>query len=289
LLKRYNGMFEPINLYWMDWNGRLEWYNIVLLILYLAVIAMGLGSAWRRWRWVGLLPLVLSVGYAFATAVGRFSGWRYDLPADWIWYFYFGIGFAELLRHVALVFGAENAIASSERQSGALTAHGLHARNGLAPALLFILISASPWLIKTIAVPRYPDQSLTALESKIALIANAPSSNEIHAFTSQPEAFLQAGRLLYPRFFSRNNGLASTNPWPAYAVRDFPRLGFLLLNQNSKSVIFPGRINSMSFPHGSDAIILGCQREDYVEVRLIAFPELDSVYLSAPLTKTCAR
>ncbi|HEX9838854.1 MAG TPA: hypothetical protein VGA72_05880, partial [Anaerolineales bacterium] len=79
----------------------------------------------------------------------------------------------------------------------------------------------------------------------------------------------------------------STNPWAAYALRDYPRLGFLLLNQTSISAIFPGRLNSLPYPHAADAIILGCQREDYVEVRLIAFPELETVYLSAPLTETC--
>ena len=91
----------------MDWDGHLEWYNLILVIFYLVMIALGFGSAWRRWRWLGLLPLVFSVGYSIATAIGRFSGWRYDLPADWVWYFYFGIGFAELLFQAALVLGAE--------------------------------------------------------------------------------------------------------------------------------------------------------------------------------------
>ena len=105
LIKPFNGLFEPINLYWMNWDGSLEWYNLALIVFYLVIIAMGFAAAWKRWRWLGLLPLGFSMGYALATAVGRFSGWRYDLPADWVWYFYFGIGFAELLLHVALLFG----------------------------------------------------------------------------------------------------------------------------------------------------------------------------------------
>jgi hypothetical protein len=289
LIKPYNGIFEPINLYWMDWSGHLEWYNIALLILYLALIAIGLGAAWRRWRWIGLLPLAFSLGYALATAIGRFSGWRYNLPADWIWYFYFGIGFAELLRHAALAFGAENAmIAPPKRQTGVLTVQPLRAWNGLSLTLLFVLISASPWLIKNIAAPRYSQQTPVALETKIASLSNAPTAEEIQAFATQPEAFIQEGRVLYPRSFSRDKGLSSTNPWPAYEVRDYPRLGFLLLNQRTISAVFPGRLESMPFPHAADAVILGCQREDYVEVRLVAFPELDTVYLSAPLTEDCS-
>jgi len=289
LIERYNGIFEPINLYWMDWNGHLEWYNLALLMLYLAVMAIGLGAAWRGWRWMGLLPLVFSVGYALATAIGRFSGWRYDLPADWIWYFYFGVGFAELLRHAASIFGVEQSrLTIPESQNRTVMVQSLRSWNGLSLALLFILISASPWLIKSIAAPRYSGQSPVALEAQITSISNAPASDEIHAFASQPEAFIRAGRVLYPRSFSRNKGLASTNPWPAYAVRDYPRLGFLLLNQYSISAVFRGRINSLTFPHAADAIVLGCQRDDYVEVRLIAFPELETVYLSAPLSGTCS-
>lgn len=288
LIKSYNGVFEPVNLYWMDWNGNLEWYNAVLIILYLAVIALGVGAAWRRWRWMGLLPLAFGVGYALATAIGRFSGWRYDLPADWIWYFYFGIGFVEVLRQAALVFGARDGTATAESQPGPLPVRPLGVLNGISLGLLFILISALPWLIKNIAAPRYADQSPAALEAQITSILSAPAPYEIHAFASQPEAFIQMGRVLYPRSFSRDKGLASANPWPAYAVRDYPRLGFLLLNQNAISAVFPGRTNSIPFPHGADAIVLGCRREDYVEVRLIAFPELDSVSLSAPLTETCS-
>ena len=53
--------------------------------------AGGAGAGWA------LLPLGFNVGYTLATAVGRFSGWRYDLPADWVPYFYFAVGFVELL------------------------------------------------------------------------------------------------------------------------------------------------------------------------------------------------
>jgi hypothetical protein len=289
LVKPYNGFFEPVNLYWMDWNGKLEWYNAALLILYLAVIALGLGAAWRRWRWLGLVPLVFSFGYALATAIGRFSGWRYDLPADWIWYFYFGIGFVEIVRQAALVFGTGNAAAiPPATQSGAEVARPVFSRDAVVLVLLFIVIGASPWLIKNIALPRYPERSVAALQNRIVSLSDAPPVEEIQAFSSRPGAVIQQGRLLYPRSFSRNKGIASTNAWPAYALRDYPRLGFLLLNQRSTSMVFPGRIDSMFFPHAADAIVLGCQREDFIEVRLVAFPESDTVYLSAPLSESCS-
>jgi hypothetical protein len=284
LFKPYNGISAPVNLYWMEWNGQLEWFNLALLIFYLAIIALGFGAAWRRWRWLGLLPLAFSIGYALATAVGRFSGWRYDLPADWIYYFYFGVGFAELIQLAAMAFGVEN---NAPKQPEAIADSKPNGIRLAGLALLFVFLGTLPWAIKYISPPRYADQSPDTLEAEIVSITNAPTLNEINAFTLQAGSFLQEGRLLYPRFFTRNSGLASTNPWPSYAIRDYPRLGFLLINQASISAVFPTRNALEPFPHASDAIILGCQREDHVEVRLIAFPDLDVLYLSAPLTDPC--
>ena len=284
LLKPYNGVFEPVNLYWMDWDGQLEWYNLLLVLFYLAVIALGLASAWKRWRWIGLVPLGFSAGYSLATAIGRFSGWRYDLPADWIWYFYFGIGSAEILMQAALVFGAKNdnpALAPIVHAS----ARGL--RESFLFALLLVLIGSSPWLIENIASPRYTDQSQATLEAKLASLVDAPKMEELKKFASQPGTFLQMGRVLYPRFFSKNDGLSSANPWPAYAFHEYPRLGFLLLNQTNSSVVFPTK-KIAEFPHAADVIILGCQRDGYVEARWVAFPGLDSVYASEPASASCS-
>ena len=289
LIKPYNGIFEPVNLYWMDWGGHLEWYNLILVIFYVVIISFGLGSAWTRWRWIGLLPLVFSIGYSLATAIGRFSGWRYDLPADWIWYFYFGIGFAELLLQAALLFGAqaEQVFRAAKSQPGEWSGAVTKPVQLIFFALFFAVIGALPWIIENIASPRYTDQSQGNLEAKITSLSNAPTIDKINMFTSQPGAFLQTGRVLYPRFFSKNDGLASANPWPAYAFHDYPRIGFLLLNQTSVSVVFPTKKIS-EFPHAADVIVLGCQRDGYIEARWVAFPELDSVYSSEQLTETCS-
>ena len=289
LIKPYHGIFEPVNLYWMDWGGHLEWYNLILVIFYVVIISFGLGSAWTRWRWIGLLPLVFSIGYSLATAIGRFSGWRYDLPADWIWYFYFGIGFAELLLQAALLFGAqaEQVFRAAKSQPGEWNGAVMKPVQLIFFALIFASIGASPWIIENIVSPRYIDQSQGNLKAKITSLSNAPTIDKINMFTSQPGAFLQTGRVLYPRFFSKNDGLASANPWPAYAFHDYPRIGFLLLNQASVSVVFPTKMIS-EFPHAADVIVLGCQRDGYIEARWVAFPELDSVYSSEQLTETCS-
>ncbi|HET9913169.1 MAG TPA: glycosyltransferase family 39 protein, partial [Anaerolineales bacterium] len=204
LIKPSNGLFEPVNLYWITWDGRLEWYNAILLLFYLVMIALGLGVAWRRWRWLGLLPLGFSVSYALATSVGRFSGWRYDLPADWVWYFYFGIGVAELLLQSALLFGVSP---RAERRGtvGATQSKRVFPQL-LFFASLFALLGGLPWLAEGIASPRYPDQSPEFLEQRITSFSNAPTQAEIESFLVQDDVFLQVGRVIYPRFFAKGRG-----------------------------------------------------------------------------------
>ena len=81
--------------------------------------------------------------------------------------------------------------------------------------------------------------------------------------------------------------ILTANPWPAYAFHDFPRIGFLLLDQTNVSVVFPTK-KIAGFPHAADVIILGCQRDGYIEARWVALPELDTVYSSDPITETCS-
>jgi len=293
LIEPYNGLFAPLNLYWMSWNGSLSWYNAALVIIYLAVIAVGLGAVWKRLRWIGLVPLAFSLGYSLANGLGRFSGWRYDLPADWISYFYFGIGVAELLAAVALIFGAKSeqifTPISNDLVPDTTKNHG----NLLTGVMIgvFVMVGALPWLAQGLAAPRYSDQTLTKLVTSLSDSSSVQQlgvdRNQIEMFSAAPQTTLQIGRVLYPRFFTRNQGLASSHPWPAYAPRDFPRLGFELLNQSRKDVLLPSRSIPDPFPSASDAIVLGCQRTDYIEVRLILFPDSNTAYLGTPLTVPC--
>jgi hypothetical protein len=300
LIEPYNGIFEPINLYWMSWDGSLASYNVLLIILYLTVISIGLAAAWRRWRWAGLLPLAFNIGYALATAIGRFSGWRYDLPVDWVPYFYFGIGFVEVLGSLAVLFGANpadtqelNAKAQGRKETllssprlGALALNSVLFKMLLLYAFLFAFIGALPWLAELPASARFPNPSRVDIASRLSLISGAPPLTEIQSFLSVPESVITEGRLLYPRYFYSGAGISSATPWPAYAVRDFPRTGFKLLNETFVDALFRAK-DAQPFPHAADAIILGCQNENYIEVRMIAFPETDTVFISEFFHKSC--
>ena len=292
LIAPFNGLRAPINIYWTSFDGTLAWYNILLLIGYLLFIAIGLGSAWRRWRLAGLLPLAFNLGYALANGVGRFSGWRYDFPADWIAYFYLGIGFVEILTWLATVFGIrvldkEATESTTGNRSPKSPGFGFYANVGRrwTPFILFfLLIGAIPWIAEVVnPPPRYPDVPKTVMGEQLGKLKSVRalgiSSDEIQEFASQPQAAAVSGRLLYPRYFRGNTGITSSTPWPSYALREYARLGFKLLNWDVRDVVFPIKATFDSV-QGEDVHILGCERERYIEARVVAFPNMNLAYLS---------
>ncbi len=285
------GLLSGVEPYWVNWNGRLGADNLILVILYLGILGLGLASAWTRLRWTGLLPLGFSLGYSLANGIARFSGWRYDLPADWIAYFYFAVGAAEVLLLTAALFGVLVEPLPADKNGPDRLQARLQIRV-VAPVLgAFLLIGGLPWLAALMTSPRFAWATPAAVQSRLssspAVRVAGVTSAELESAVRAPGAALEVGRILYPRFFTRGTGLASAHPWPAYAPRDFPRLGFLLLNQTRQDVLLPSRSIPAGLDHAADAIVLGCRRADYIEARLVLVPETDVLVEVAPLSDPC--
>ena len=283
LIEKFESLSAPVNLYWISWDGSLEWYNLVLVIIYLAIIAMGFGVAWRRAGWIGLLPLAVNLGYTLSNGISRFSSWRYNLPVDWVIYFYFAIGTMEILGGLMLLFGvkAEKLFpAYIPPETRPITFRDFRPQYVLI-ILAFMATGSLPWIARGLAEPRYTasqEQLVTKLES------SGYAGAEIRAFLSQSGAVLTEGRMLYPRLYRRNEGMSSAHPWPEYEVRDFSRIGFILLNNQRNDLIFPTK-DLLDFPQGADAIVLACQGDSYLDVRVIGFG--NKTFQSAPLSQPC--
>jgi hypothetical protein len=283
LIKPFNGFQEPVNLYWVEWNGTLEWYNVILVLFYLSMVAVGLGAAWRRMSWLALVPLAFNLGYALSNGIARFSSWRYNMPIDWVFYFYFAIGIVEIFGGLVLLFGArtESVFQPQVKNETKTILFGDLRVQHLIPVLTFVFIGSLPWLAMGLAEPHFTstqEQLISKLESQGYV------RNEIEAFLTQRDSHIIEGRLLFPRMYWRGEGLASANPWPAYAVRDFPRIGFMLINSSSQNAFFPTK-ELLDFKQGADVTLLACSDNDVLYVRLIDFG--DATYQSAPLTEPC--
>jgi hypothetical protein len=108
---------EPF--YWkVNWRGALSGGQAALLVLNLAMIALGLTAAIRRDAVTGVLPLGAFLGYQLANAFGRTSGGRYGVPADWIIVMYFALGLAALVTWAVRALGL---LASSSKVRAAVS------------------------------------------------------------------------------------------------------------------------------------------------------------------------
>ncbi len=168
LFHTFPGLLSGVEPYWVNWNGRIGVDNLFLVVIYLGIVGLGLAAAWSRLRWAGLLPLGLSLGYSLANGIARFSGWRYDLPADWIAYFYFAVGAAEILLLTAALFGADVApllpsSSTPERPNSSVRLHHI-------PPVLasFLLIGALPWLAALMTSPRFAWATPSAVQSRLS-------------------------------------------------------------------------------------------------------------------------
>lgn len=282
LIKPFNGLQEPVNLYWVEWDGNLEWYNAILVLFYLTVAALGFGTAWRRMKWLALVPLAFNLGYAVSNGIARFSSWRYNMPIDWVFYFYFAIGMIELFSIMSQLFGARvKEVVTEESVFNPIQVSDFRLQY-LLPVIAFVFVGSLPWLAKGLAQPRYTSSQD---EMVAKLVSSGYAQDEIQTFLQQPKAVLAEGRLLFPRMYWRGEGLSSTNPWPAYAVQDFPRIGFILINSGNQNLIYPTK-ELLDFPQGADSIIFACAGDnDLLHVRIIAFDGV--TYQNTPLAEPC--
>ncbi len=281
LIEPFDSLIAPINLYWVGWDGTLEWYNILLLIFYLALISLGLGISWRRMGWLGLLPLAFNLGYTLANGISRFSSWRYNLPIDWVIYFYFGIGVLELFSLITSLFGQKlsqpDALPLDKKEFNLYDFRPQYV--GILAA--FALIGALPWLAQGYASPQYTS---TTQEMTARFESAGYAASEIKSFLAYPNAVISEGLLLYPRMYRGGEGISSANPWQAYTIRDFPRMGFLVLNRDLSNVVFSTN-TIQQFPQGGDVSMLGCEHKGYVEAYLLYLN--GEIFESTPLTQPC--
>ncbi len=187
-----------------------------------------------------------------------------------------GLLFTHLLQQPGMVFGAVLNHTFATLIGGFLAppfqnvlAQG---RYDLDWALGFLLgCGFLPWIAQELVPSRYPSALSSPSVARQMLLTLGISEAPAEAAFQRLE--LREGRLLYPRFLSKGNGLGGTNPWPAYAPREYPRLGFVLLNQESGQVVLPLR-NAIRFPsQGVDVLVLGCKQADHFRAVLLAVPQ----------------
>jgi hypothetical protein len=262
--------------YWKSsWNGVIANVSQLPLLTSLFLIAAGLGASWGRSRYAGLVPLFVSAAYTVGNALARNSGWRYNLPVDWVGMLLYSIGLVQLGFWVVTFFKNDLVPHSwmTGLQENQAESHFPWKQAVLCAVGFFLLVASIP-LSERLIPDRY--QALTPQNALASLHASqsgeglsAKDRAHLETILKDENAVALVGRVLYPRFYYAGEGFASTG-WPSYQTQDYPRLGFILLGPKSASVILPLDQTPDYFPNAADGLVIGCQRENHLEARLVA-------------------
>lgn len=267
------------------WDGSMSPVAAGMLALSLAAVAIGLGAAYQRLRWRGLLPVAVLLIYDVANAFARSSGGRYLVPTDWVVVAYYAVGLATLLGLARSAFTrAADAPAGPAPTAAPVKGPSLP-RLATVLAQLALIGTLVP-LAGVLYPQRYPVKEESELLSEIGsyLPRLGSSVSEVAAFLQQPGAVLLYGRALYPRYYPQDVG--EPTRYAPFVARNYPRVVFVLIGPRGyQNAILPGKgVNDL--PNASDVVVLGCRdaTQGYVIVSsvLVVLPTRGISYERTP-------
>jgi hypothetical protein len=255
------------------WTGGLDSKQVIILIASLGMLAAGIAASWTEKQTAGLIPLAVFIVYQLANSIGRTSGGRFIVPADWILLFYFTAGINEVLGKIYKppslpIAGPKAEVAFPARKWG--MAASLVFLLGAIPVLLEVSLFLRP-----IAAP----SPLNASPEEM-LSGSIYSADEIANFLEENNSVLLTGQAMYPRYY----GYQAINHQAEGGVKSvkFPHLEFHLINQRKTQPVVLYKLSPDQLPNGTQVIVLGCVQKNanYVDaIAIIANSSETTTYL----------
>jgi hypothetical protein len=266
------------------WQGDLSVQASMMLVLGLALSALGIGAGMQKSFLAGLaLPVVFAI-YAAANSLARTSGGRYIVPIDWIVILFFGLGLTVVLEAGQAFFKRQSANGEPVRPAveernpphWGIKAFGLVACFGLIGGLIPFSQTLNPL--------RYQSASQYELIEKF--VGFGLEREALQEFLKNENAAILQGAALYPRYFHQDEGHRS---WPPYQKTDYPRTIFVLIGPQPQAhtIILAGPAREY-FPHNSDVLVLFCKHEKdafdnvILNALLVALPGQNILYQTQP-------
>lgn len=251
--------------WWSDWDGTIATQSQLPLALILFLIALGLGSAWRRQRTKSLLPLFAYLAHLLVYALFRRSGGRFILEVDWITAMFYAIGLVEL------TFGTWSWLQRKScddwfiaRPVVKTTRDWTTPKAYLFIGLFVVFMGISPPLVEMVIPQRY---SQTWFETRYQALLKSESLDELgikEELSNRENIFY--GRALYPRYFAPGEGMTG---WKGAFRRDISRIEFYLVGSTHAWVALPYQGELDAFPHAADVIFLGEDREYFINADVL--------------------
>ena len=276
-------MVKKTDNYWKQyWDGSLTDWAKICILLNLALLALGFGTAWKRARWLGLLPLFILLTYYLADSFGRTSGGRYLVPADWVVPIYYVLGLFTVLEIITSLFTKRPEIAGSPQ---AIPLANTPVWLGAVSLLVVSLsLGATIPLAQSIHPLRYAAATPAQLADIFVSIAGSKlnlSADQLNSFLATKDAVILSGRSLYARQFTSGQGL-DISVYNFYHSMPYPRTLFTLLGQSGENVIILPRQDAAKIPSASDVMVIGCRADGYITAWAVIRQDDKSIFERTP-------
>jgi len=307
-------VWQPTRAFWQDWNGQPSSGQAVLLVAYLGLLGLGLGTCWRKAGWAGLLPLGINLGYNLWTGLFQSSGERFLVPADWTATIYFGAGLVTLSGGMLLLlsrtrqgmldylgspaldgkFGPDHGDDVIELQNRpeperkGWSGHWINSLKrtnrpsptwvkGIMTGLIIFALGSSLPLSEHLMPQRYPPASR---ETILAHLSASDTLRQTQALAQEPGALVLRGRAIYPRYYAVGEGEPQSAK-TGYTAMPQARLVFFLLGQTNSLVVFDLPESPAFFPNTADVTLIGLPRKGYIQAEavLVETPQKSALYL----------
>ncbi len=265
------------------WQGELPPETLLLIAINLALISLGIATAWSKTRTAVFTLPVLYLGYTLTVSLARTSGYRFILPVDWVSLVFYAIGLMQIAAvFAAALLPASGTTAPNEEAAGQQIK--IPWKNLLIASACLLLIGALLPLAEMLIPQRYPPldskekaaafyQSLTTPPT---LLQQFPPET-VAAFLQEEQSVLVHGMALYPRYFRNPEDAAARQPYVLFYTAG-PTTSAVILPLNSK----PAR-----FPNAPEAVVLGCWKSgnlrdipNYIEALLVILPEEEQMLVA---------
>jgi hypothetical protein len=273
--------------YWhVRWKGNIAYRSYLPLLFTIITITFGLFSAWKKYKWIGILPLALMIMHIGIYAFFIGSGGRYIQVVDWITLLYLclGIGyFIDYLFNRNPNWKIQRAIKGdeiTEDRTNRGASFGVVVGFGIA----MILVGLSLPLIESSIPKNYTtDRLINRLEEYEVEGISIPVDLE-KAIVKDQGALnfdLLYGKALYPGFFEADEEILDDR---SGRIPDSgnPRIVFNLVGSEAIWVSLPISAAPEIFPHGSDVVVLGNitrDSEDYLAMKLQPYFLAEQVFV----------
>ena len=187
------------------WKLDLSFENLLVLFINFLIVIIGIYFVVSRWGYVGLVPLVVQIGYHLANGVALASGERYLEPVEWVTLLYFAAGFYFITKFIF-----------SKRVDNNVPSDPIKVHSPMSPArplfktrenyivLLGLLISGlllpATFLIPDKLSTKSEAETIDNIKS-ILIEQKYASDTDLEKFLQNPKAVITEGFAYHPRIY----------------------------------------------------------------------------------------